>query len=443
MTIKGEVQMKRLKIVILTLCLALLLSGCGSFRIATSIEDLISPISPSGENAGVQSAVDEYCKSGYSLKIPSKGEYTTSFIFCNLYGDEQSEAVFFYEPSDALGTVNMAVLHKSSNKWSVVENIEGNATDVNSVDFCDLNNDGKNEIIVCWSVISKNANSKISVYKQAEAEGTYKLEVVGENISANDFICTDINSDGTTELLVFSIGTSSQSPNARLYSFENDYKKLLGETKLDSTIISFNSILCGKTDEGVSVYADAVKSNGESMLTEFIYWSDYYDSIVSPFYNYNTGKTSGTTRNTLVKCRDIDNDEVIEIPVTRTFANLPSQLACQDWVEYKNTILNHKCSSVSCSRDGYILVLDDDFIDEISLDYDNEKRTLTILSKDGSTEYFSIVTVLKSSYVESDDAYNGYSQVYANAGYVYLARLNNSDSFSITAENLKNMIKAY
>ena len=41
----------------------------------------------------------------------------------------------------------MAVIKKSGERWSVIANVDGTATDVNSVDFCDFNNDGKMEIM--------------------------------------------------------------------------------------------------------------------------------------------------------------------------------------------------------------------------------------------------------------------------------------------------------
>ena len=148
-------KFKGFKVIVMLCLVAFLFCGCNNFRLSSSIDDLISPISPSGDNAGVQSAVDEFCKGGYSIKIPATGKYTTSFILKDIDGDKISEAVAFYEPSNKIGTISMAIIKKSGDKWSVVSNIEGTATDVNSVDFCDFNNDGKMEIIVCWSVVSK------------------------------------------------------------------------------------------------------------------------------------------------------------------------------------------------------------------------------------------------------------------------------------------------
>ena len=159
-------KFKGVKIIAILCLVAFLFCGCNSFRLSSSIDDLISPISPSGDNAGVQSAVDEYCKSGYSIKIPATGNYTTSFILKDIDGDKINEAVAFYEPSNKVGTISMAVIKKSGERWSVIANVDGTATDVNSVDFCDFNNDGKLEIIVCWSVVSKQTGTSINVYSQ-------------------------------------------------------------------------------------------------------------------------------------------------------------------------------------------------------------------------------------------------------------------------------------
>ena len=66
--------------------------------------------------------------------------------------------------------------YKSGDRWSVIANVDGTATDVNSVDFCDFNNDGKMEIIVCWSVVSKQTGTSINVYSQNENDNKYSLK---------------------------------------------------------------------------------------------------------------------------------------------------------------------------------------------------------------------------------------------------------------------------
>lgn len=435
--------MKKFRVLLIVLCLSLLFAGCSNFRLASSIDDLISPVSPSGDNAGVQNAVDEYCKSGYLIKIPSSGDYTTSFIFYDLDGDGADEAVSFYEPSDDRGTVSLAVLKKNNDKWSVVADIKGDGTDVKSVDFCDVNNDGQVEILVCWNVIAKSTNSKLDVYNWIQDDEGYRLEQIGDSITAGDFICADMNNDSVNEVVVFNIGSSAESPTAELYSFADNSKRRIGRTKLDSTIISFENIIAGETTEGISIYADALKNDGSAMVTEFLYWSNYYDSIVSPFYSYASGKTSDTTRSSIINSKDIDGDGEVEIPVDAKVSDLPEQITAQNWMIYKNTVLNHKCYTYSCKRDSYSLLVDDDLFDDVIVRYDNDNRMMSVVSKDGEQECFSIIAVVSSAYNSNELTLQGYTEIFTDSGFVYLAKVNNQSQVSFTMDDLKNMIKSY
>lgn len=415
-----------------------MLSGCSSLRIS-SIDDLITPVSPSGDDAGILAAVDEYCKSGYSVKVPLSGHYTTSFIRYDLSGDGNDEAVAFYEPADKLSTVEMALLRKNGNSWKVVESIIGEGTDVNSVEFCDLNNDGIVEIIVCWSVISRSTASNLCVYKQNCNDADYSIQLLDNSVSSSDFVCADINGDGVNEVLAFTTGSVSVSPKAELYSFSSGKKRLIGETKLDSSIISFDNIVCGETDEGISIYADAVRSNGGSMVTEMLYWSDYYDSVISPFYSYSTGRTKDTTRSNMINSRDIDGDGEIEIPLDRSVSSLPEEITAQNWVSYANTVLNHNTYSIACEKDCYLLVLNDEAFSKLKFSYSSDLRELT--AKSGNEEVFKILTVIKSGYDSSKFA--DYTEIYSDSGFAYLAKVNGQSAVKISIDDIKNSIRTY
>ncbi len=429
--------MKKIRISVVVLCLALLLNGCHSFRFATSIEDLISPVSPSGENEEVLSALNNYCEAGYSLKVPSGGNYTTAFVFTDLDSDGQNEALAFYEPSDSLGSVNMAVIQKGEKSWNVVNNIVGEGSGVNRVDFSDLNNDSVDEIIVGWSVISKSDVSNVNVYFRLDDSLTY--ESYSDSVTGNDFLCADINEDSANDLLIFSTGSVNESPYAELYSFEGKEKYKIGYTKLDSTITSFEKLSVGKTDAGTSVYVDALRADGSSMVTEFIYYSNYYDSIVSPLYSYSTGRTSETTRDDLIYSSDIDGDSVIEIPTDYDDISLPDKLSAQDWVSYKSTIFVHKCYTVSCKRDAYVLIVTDDELEDLTFTYDEEGRELSAFDED--TLCYNIKAVLKSTYDSNSDDFLSYVKIYENSGYVYLARVNSETSYS--TDYLADTIRTY
>ena len=47
-------KFKGFKVIVMLCLVAFLFCGCNNFRLSSSIDDLISPISPSGDNAGVR-----------------------------------------------------------------------------------------------------------------------------------------------------------------------------------------------------------------------------------------------------------------------------------------------------------------------------------------------------------------------------------------------------
>lgn len=431
--------MKYIKALICTLLIATILSGC-SFRISSSIEDLISPVSPFGDNADIQEALNSYAKNGYSLKTPSGGEYIASYNFFDIDGDGVDEAFAFYEPSDDLGTISMALIKKLNDKWSVVENIKGDGKDIYSVSFSDVNNDGRVELLVCWDVISNSSNHNLSVYLMKPTAESVKLKQIGESVSINNYLVVDYDKNSKNELMIFEINGASSSARAKLYSLSDNAFDLLSETKLDSHITSYTNILVEEAENDVRVYADAIGSDGSSMLTEIVYWSDTYDSIISPFYSYATGLTKGTTRNLSLNCDDINGDKLIEIPTNYSMDGLPKKVDAVDWRIYKNTILVHSEYSLVVSDDGYMTVLSDDIFKSISVSYDGDERLMTVKNKQTKKDIFSIKPVLKAVYDEKE--YKDYSVVLEASGYYYLAKIGNDTKIKISIDDLTEMVKS-
>lgn len=435
-------QLKFIKAFIPVLILALILSGC-SFRLFSTAEELIYPVSPSGENANVQKALDNYFKNGYSLKTPISGEYKTSYIFYDIDADSQEEALVFCEPSSNPGTVTAAVIDKAGSGWNVVCSIDGNGADVYSVDFRDLNGDSSPEIIILWDTFNSSTSHILSVYRQIGIEGDFSLLPVGKPIPMNNYLSVDIEMDGLEELLVFTVDSGdSISADAVIYSYKKDTPVALGSTKLDGHISSYKNIIYENFNGNIYVYADAVKSNGSQMLTEVIVWSDYYDTIISPFYSYFTGITKETTRSARLNSQDINGDGRIEIPIDADKENLPVHVEAVNWNYYKDSVLIHSCYSLAVEKNNYQLIIQDDYFENISVSYDLENSVLTVNDKNGKT-VFQVVSVLNSVYNDNKDKYSGYTEIMNDSGYIYLALSGNDSDIKITAEDLKAMIKSY
>jgi len=436
--------LKRMKLLILILLICFLFSGC-SFRIASSVDDLISPVSPYGENENVQNALSSFCKDGFSLKTPAGGSHTTAYTFFDYDADSQDEAVVFYEPSSNLGVIHMALMDKKGGSWSVVYNTEGDGSDIYSVDFCDLNGDGVLEFIVLWDVISNSSNHVMSVYRQSSDKDGFSLVKSDDLLTMNDYITVDMDADSKNEIVVFSIESgNSFSSNAVLYDYEDDSLKSLGNTKLDGHINFYKDIKAESFDGKVYIYADAVKSNGTEMLTEIIHWSDYYNTIVSPFYSYSSGVTKRTARTAMLSSRDIDGDGKIEIPLDAALQELPGGVAAVNWKRYENTVLEHVAYSVAVEKDDYQLIIPDDMFESIKVQYSQADSLLTVTDSEDNS-LFSILAVLKPHYNENSSKFAaaGYFVVHEEIGYVYLASVNSDSDAAVSIDDLKNMIKSY
>lgn len=432
--------MKYIKVFLCVVLIVALFSGC-SFRLASSVNDLISAVAPFGENADVKSALDSFLSNGYSLKNPSSGEYITSYNFYDLDGDEKEEAVAFYEPNDNLGTIRMAIIKEYSGKWEVVSDISGYGDDAYRLDFADLNNDGKDEIIVCWNNISNSNSHLFVVYNLKFEDKKFEVKQINKDeIYLNNYVIVDFNQTGNNEILMFEINSGTKtSAKAELYSLNDNNLRLKGETKLDSRVISYRNINVEKAEGDIRVYADAIGSNGNSIRTEVIYWSNMYDSIVSPFYSYSTGRTSGTSRGCLVNSCDINEDDRIEIPTDTTVKGLPKNIKPLNWKIYNKTILVHTNYSLYVKDDNYNVIIPDKYFKNISAAYNKKTREMTVINKKTKTAVFSIMPVLKAVYDEK--SYQGYSIILDKSGYYYLAKTSNDKDIKISIDELKQYIK--
>lgn len=437
----GGVSLKWIKIIAAVLVISFVFSGC-SFRLASSVDELISPVSPQGDDADVQNALSSYVSGGYTLKTPSGGDFTTAFSFFDIDGDSADEAIVFYEPEKTPGKISMAVIDRSAQNWSVIYNISSNYSDVYSLSFSDLTGDGVYEFVVLWDVISNSTNHVLTVYLQNTDNG-YALEPIGSELTVNNCITVDMDRDSVNEMLAFTIETGDEiSASAALYEYNSGSRDTLGRTRLDGHISYYDDIQYDVDDDRVYIYADAVKSDGTQMLTEVIYWSDYYDTIISPFYSYSSGVTSATSRTAMMNCADVDDDGITEIPTDAQKDSMPSDVYAVVWNKYNDSVLVKDCYSIVVVKDEYQLIIPDEYFDRIKVLYSPENSLLTVTDENDNV-LFSVMCVLKAHYDSSSSAYSGFTAVAESSGYTYLVQAGNSGNADFSADAVKSMLRTY
>ena len=318
---------KLISVLSLMVAAVVFFSSCDALTF-NSAENLVRPPKLSGDDGELQSAFEKAVseKGEYILKYPSDGEYRSAFVRHDCDGDGDDEAFVFYSLKAEEMSVYMYMLDYSDGKWNAVGVNPGEGNDVYSIDFCDLNSDGIDEVFVGWRSIDSKANKKLSVYCSNENSDELDYKVLAiESYTA--MYTVDLNFDGEKEILLALINSTSDAytTEARLLKMSKsgnfDYQiSAVGQVGLYSGITAINSIKSGLSGGRRYIYID--EAAGDSYLTEMLYWDNIQNTLASAVMIDTVSIADcPTSRSLPLICKDIDKDGELEIPVTTLLQN--------------------------------------------------------------------------------------------------------------------------
>lgn len=384
---------KRTVALLMAALILLSLSGC-SFRFS-SFDNLLRPPKLSGKYQGLQDSFENNVDKGYSLSPPENGSYRSAFIAYDLDNDKDEEAIVFYTVKDTPDLVKIFYFEYNDGTWLPIGSNDGLGSSVDEVKFADLNYDGKSEIIICWNLFSSKTNKQFSVYDISD--GSFTLISSFPYTSLKIF---DVNGDGIDDIFTMNIDSSvadQYSASATTYTYDGKAKKLtaLGSVKTDGNISSYASIQVESSDDKKLIYVEANKGEND-MITEIIYWDEENNTLVAPLFDVSTQSTQQTLRHGKIMCLDIDDDKLLEIPVSvdmpgssffdksSTVAALNAQNDIQAqkfyytrWVKLQNNRLRSVCYSIVDETSGYILKVPSSWVGRI-----------TVLGSDGQWDFY-------------------------------------------------------
>lgn len=305
----------------LTAALAVLLSGCGAISF-NSAENLIRPPKLSGGDGELQAAFEKAVsdKGEYILKSPSAGDYRSAFVRRDCDNDGEDEAFVFYSLKSESMLVYMYILDCDGGEWTPLGESQGEGSDIYSIEFCDLNNDGIEEILVGWSSLDAKTNKKLSVYCASDSgDNGYKVIAIE---SYTSMYTVDLDSDGEKEILLTLINSTSDiyTTEARLLKMIREEKSevkmsAVGQASLYSEITAITGITSGVSDGRRCVYID--EAADDTYLTEILYWDEERGALTLPIkVDVLSVSSCPTSRSVSLVCDDIDSDGEIEIPST-------------------------------------------------------------------------------------------------------------------------------
>ena len=265
------------------------------------------------EQNEIYAALQRVTDSNIKLKYPRTGEYRSAFVLVNLDDDAEDEAVVFYEetlPGAKDSSLRINILDKEDGKWKSVYKIEGTGTDIDKAIFSTLGNGDEIYMIIGFSALGQT-EKVVKVYRYSDLvsgpvfEGTYSIMEV-----------LDIDDSGTSEIVLISGNTASQTATAKLLQKTDNGVEITHEVEMDTKSTDYINVTRGNLSEDkLGLFIDSDRGTNLT-TTEVLVYDDGLKNIV---YNPLFDNTEMFLRVTGNVSTDIDKDGIVDIPSTSLF----------------------------------------------------------------------------------------------------------------------------
>lgn len=282
------------------------LCGCNIADFGT--DNLLRPPKTMGNEAAIEQLIADSTGNKYTLKYPKSGGNRSAITMTDLDNDGTNEAVAFCREGDDTTRTHMLVMYSSNNEWKLSSDSITEASDVDCVDFADINGDGNLEIISGYSTYTTNIN--ILSCHTYNAGVTDKIRVEQKYSS---FACGDFNSDGNDEIITLLLYTTENEASAVMldYSEEKDSLFPKANVSMDPNVVKFQSIIKSEYDGIPAILIDGLFSDDE-INTQLIYYNKELSLLRNPLYHDKT--RSFTQRSLNIPPSDINGDGNPELP---------------------------------------------------------------------------------------------------------------------------------
>lgn len=205
--------------------LALLTTGCG---FAFSPEELYSLPALPAEYTELNNSISQMIDSGAEYAAPVSGTNIQPVQMKDLDGDGQQEAVAFFRNSADEKPLKICIYTADGERYEQTAVIEGSGTAIYSIEYSDLDNDGRQELIVGWRVSTDAQALTVYSLRTGRPEELMRTNYV-------KYAITDLDQDQLKELVVLRPDEMG-SGLADYYCWEESSLSLRSYARISSTM---------------------------------------------------------------------------------------------------------------------------------------------------------------------------------------------------------------
>lgn len=366
-------MLRKIICIISSLILCLTLCGCDLFTADTAA--LLSPPALSGDMHPISEAIKESVGDTYTFQYPSRGDYRSAVIQQDVNHDGILEAFAFYSTQNGETTsMHINVVENVKGEWKSVATQDITAGGVDRIDFCDLDMDGVDEILVGWEIYG-TSELRLAAYS---LENNVLARRMLEQYT--HFIHCDLDSDDHNEIFIVRSAPAESRNTAHLYSLTENSVAEISACELDSSSKTLNHPYAATLSTGEpAIYIDEIK--GVGAVTEVLYLKK--GVLVNPLLDKKAKETTVTLRSASFETTDINNDGIPEIPVqsqvpTVTKSGNGETLYLTNWCSFNGEALTSQLTAMINITDGYYYSIPQKWIGKIAILKDSEGALMEI-----------------------------------------------------------------
>lgn len=310
---------------LLVLCaLALSLSGC---VFTTPEESLYRLPKLAGEYESLETQIEMLLAQGAEYAAPTSGSNLQSVQMVDLDGDGSEEAVAFFRKAADEKPMKIYIFKTDGENYEQYAVIEGTSSSIYSINYADLNGDGRRELLVGYKSSSDVQGFSVYPLERGKPEA---LLTTGYSRYAN----LDMDGDGKQELCIL---YSDEESAARVdyYDWDGNALRAQSSLRLSMAVAEVGALTVGTLSGGENaVFVTSVTLDGMTL-------TDVLVARGGKLQNAALG-TDGTQIPTATPAlglypRDENGDGVTEVPeahALRTFGREGETLYYVVWRQY-------------------------------------------------------------------------------------------------------------
>lgn len=416
-------------------------SGCNLTDFGS--DSLLRPPKATGDEAEIEQLIADTANEKYTLKYPKSGNYRSAIIMKDLDGDENEEAIAFFRKGDDVTRVHMLVMYSDKGEWKLSADCITETTDVDCVDFAEINGSESLEIIVGYTTYSPNTNY-LTCFTYSDGKAS---EIkAGQNYSS--FYCGDFNSDNKNEVMTLTLYTAENEAVATMLDYNENSRTLYAKATapMDPNVIRYRNVSVSDIGEGTKgIVVDGEFASTE-LCTQIIYYNNELSLLRNPLYREKAKNIS--LRGCSVISSDVDSDFMAEFPTVSKLQHSQSEPAeltadCITWNSFipENEKTISEYSVIANYNFNYTVKMQDKWTEEtITAIFNTEENSTSVYEWRRNTlgEKLFDIRVFDVSEWDKGMDNDEYTLIYKDNRYAYTFKNYNTESqLALTDDEIK------